>query len=776
MWAVIFLAAIGGLITQSIFAHPTAEEFFHAEWTHIDIESHLDVGESDGEAHLLDDVYLRDFQGEDSFFIHHDEDSVFMYPYDEADAYDYAEEILAEELLFEELLAEEMPELVQNEPEINPDYIRWLNDEDFGDFMPERYIYTWSPEYEFTLARAFPRVFDPRQNRPRTLTPVKCQRPHGICWAFAANAVLETHVRATTGVELIFSEEHMRFATAAESGNPFGFDRRNNGSGNMLVAQAYWMRQAMGGPVLTRHDPYTRSTEPRPMRVTESVQRTGKVTDTRRLPCLPYFETPGSESTGTYKNLIKQFVIDYGAAGIGYCHAGIMPRGYTQAVGRNGMISFFSTNHAASAQSHTAAIVGWDDNYSSGNFRVRPPGNGAWLVKNSWNYDWSDGGYFWMSYYTPIFGITAVAGYQREFTDAIYCYTPFGSFGNGVRFNERSNVLYAANIFDSTNRNSSLSAMQFFNYNINGAYAVYVAVGDRGEISDQDLLRSAVANAPVTRGNFREKGYYTIGLGNIELGADKIFAIVVRITSLSEAAYAPIEARVTNTRQSRGQSFIAIDPTGEWTDTFGEGNIAIQAVVSNGSGSSNAERLPNSANIPDPTPTPVHSPTPTPTQTGTPTPMQTPGLTGTPTPMQTPGLTGTPTPMQTPGLTGTPTPVQTPALTGTPTPIPTSTPTPIPTPTPAQGLSVSTSRLVLPSNASSRSVQVTAGESWTVTSNVRTWISISPSRGNSSGNFNITATANRSLFTTRTATITVRSGNQTRQIVVVQSARWFRVH
>jgi len=772
--------AIGVQITQNILARPTVDNIFLSEWTYIEQDSYLyeDNYLSDGDVHLLDGAYFQgDFQ---------DEDSIIIYQSEETDPDD------------EEVLDEELPGLVQSQPEINPDYIRWQNNEDFGDFMPPRYIYTWSPEYDFALARALPRVFDPRQNRPRTLTPVKCQRPHGICWAFAANAVLETHVRYTSGVELIFSEEHMRFATAAESGNPFGFNRRNNGSGNMLVAQAYWMRQPMGGPVLSRHDPYTRRTDPRPMRVTESVPRAGKVTDTRRLPCLPYFQTPGSEPTGTYQNLIKQFVFNYGAASIEYCHAGIMPRGYTQAVGRNGMISFFSTNHSASAQSHTAAIVGWDDNYSAGNFRVRPPGNGAWLVKNSWNYDWSDGGYFWMSYYTPIFGITAVAGYQRVFTDAIYCYTPFGSFGNGVRLDEISNVIYAANIFDSTNRNSALRGMQFFNYNINASYAVYVAVGDRGEMSDQNLLRSAVANGPVTRGSFREKGYYTIDLGNIALGADKIFAIVVRITTVSEVAYAPIEAQVSSARQSRGQSFIAIDPSGVWRDTFGEGNIAIQAVVSNGRGSSDSERLPNSANnTPAPTPTPVHTPTPVQTQTPTLTPVQTQTptptseLTQTPTPTSEPTQTPTPTseltqtPTPTSELTQTPTPA--PTQTHTPTPTQPQTPTPTrgasvtipiqsPTPTPVRNLSLSTSRLALPSTATSRTIEVTTGESWQVTSNVRSWISISPSRGNGNGSFTITATANRNLFTSRSATITVRSGNQVRQVVVIQSSRLFRIH
>ncbi len=33
---------------------------------------------------------------------------------------------------------------------------------------------------------------------------------------------------------------------------------------------------------------------------------------------------------------------------------------------------------------HVACIVGWDDDYAASNFSTQPPGNGAWIVKNSW--------------------------------------------------------------------------------------------------------------------------------------------------------------------------------------------------------------------------------------------------------------------------------------------------------------------------------------------------------------------------------------------------------
>lgn len=78
---------------------------------------------------------------------------------------------------------------------------------------------------------------------------------------------------------------------------------------------------------------------------------------------------------------------------------------------------------------HAIAIVGWDDNYSVDNFNegYRPPGNGAWIVKNSWGSetdyvvnensrdinrrDWgvkdengNSTGYFYISYYDKTLG------------------------------------------------------------------------------------------------------------------------------------------------------------------------------------------------------------------------------------------------------------------------------------------------------------------------------------------------------------------------------------
>ena len=54
---------------------------------------------------------------------------------------------------------------------------------------------------------------------------------------------------------------------------------------------------------------------------------------------------------------------------------------------------------------HAITVVGWDDNYSTNNFKTAPVGNGAWLIKNSWGTSNGDKGYYHVSYYDRNFAI-----------------------------------------------------------------------------------------------------------------------------------------------------------------------------------------------------------------------------------------------------------------------------------------------------------------------------------------------------------------------------------
>lgn len=109
-------------------------------------------------------------------------------------------------------------------------------------------------------------------------------------------------------------------------------------------------------------------------------------------------------------------------------------------------------NPELSGANHAVLVVGYDDNYPAENFSVRPPGDGAWLVKNSWGseqesfpnaYDrFTEGnwgllegqdeapyeatsdintGYFWISYYEGTLAEPEALAFDRAVsTDGYY--------------------------------------------------------------------------------------------------------------------------------------------------------------------------------------------------------------------------------------------------------------------------------------------------------------------------------------------------------------------
>lgn len=60
-------------------------------------------------------------------------------------------------------------------------------------------------------------------------------------------------------------------------------------------------------------------------------------------------------------------------------------------------------NNGTERSNHAVLLVGWDDSYSKDNFLITPPGDGAFILKNSWGTDFGDEGYLYISYYDTQF-------------------------------------------------------------------------------------------------------------------------------------------------------------------------------------------------------------------------------------------------------------------------------------------------------------------------------------------------------------------------------------
>ena len=207
-------------------------------------------------------------------------------------------------------------------------------------------------------------------------TDAKNQEGAGVCWSFATIATLETCILKATNKSLDLSEENLKDLAAIMSA--YGNNMKTNGGNYHLAALGYltsWL-----GPVNESDDKYS-----------DSAMLSPVLNSLVHVQNILYLQTP----TNFIDNYaIKEAIIKYGAVCADYYHDYSCYNSNTYGYYCNNQ---YTINHAIT-------IVGWDDNYSKDNFKVTPPGNGAYIIKNSWGPNWGDEGYFYISYYdTSIF-------------------------------------------------------------------------------------------------------------------------------------------------------------------------------------------------------------------------------------------------------------------------------------------------------------------------------------------------------------------------------------
>ena len=91
---------------------------------------------------------------------------------------------------------------------------------------------------------------------------------------------------------------------------------------------------------------------------------------------------------------IKRAIMAFGGV---TCALSDVPANYTEAGGTYTMIGSDSDD-----MSHAGVLIGWDDDFPKENFARTASQDGAWLVQNSYSAAWGDGGFYWVSYDTPL--------------------------------------------------------------------------------------------------------------------------------------------------------------------------------------------------------------------------------------------------------------------------------------------------------------------------------------------------------------------------------------
>ena len=358
------------------------------------------------------------------------------------------------------------------------------------------------------------------------VTTVKDQQASGNCWAFTALAVLESCILKATGEKLDLSEENMKNVIALYS--DYGWKIDTNTGGYTKMSWGYlagWL-----GPVDETDDLFDDKSTVSPI-----------LNSTIHVQNIKFLK----RSSYTDNDEIKWAVLNYGAVGTGmyFDNRYLNTRNYAY---------YYWGNNA----NHAVTIVGWDDTYSKNNFRSTPPGDGAWIVRNSWDSSWGNDGYFYVSYYDSSFAMPQVEASPYIFIlndtirfDKNYQYDIAGM--TDYFYNSTSNALYK-NKFTSTSDEYLAAISTYFEKAT--SWTATVLVND--EIKD---VLSGISTS----------GYYTFNLNKfIPVKSGDVFEVIFNITTSGDVGVPISEIYSLNKLvYAPGVSYISWDGV-NWFDLY----------------------------------------------------------------------------------------------------------------------------------------------------------------------------------------------------------------
>ncbi|MCX6362676.1 MAG: lectin like domain-containing protein [Actinobacteria bacterium] len=392
-------------------------------------------------------------------------------------------------------------------------------------------------------ASPYPAYYDLRDHGK--VTPVRSQEAYSTCWIHSAMASLESCL--LPGALFDFSENNL----ADHMGSVLDFEGRSDA----LLSTAYFAR--WDGPVLERDDPY-----PRKGRSPEGLRPLRHVQEVLYLP---------DRTSPLDNDALKWAVSTYGAVDTAMAF---------EAGFNNSATNAYCSTKAGLVLDHRVTCVGWDDGFPASRFKETPPGDGAFLIKNSWGTDWGDAGYFWISYYDANYGqeMAVFSGAESVSNyDAIYQYDALGwsrSLGTG------SDTAWFASRFHCAG-SGTIRAVSFYTAAMGSSYEVRVA----GHVAD-------VGAAPVVAaGAITLAGYHTVRLETpVAVTNGDVFVVAVRLTSPGRDDPIPLEARagLISPWAARGQSYISSDGA-SWDDLvtltgFADADVCLKAFVGASSG------------------------------------------------------------------------------------------------------------------------------------------------------------------------------------------------
>ena len=222
-------------------------------------------------------------------------------------------------------------------------------------------------------------------------SPVRYQGLMGACWAFAAAGALESALLKSFGLSIDISENNIQDTMLAYSKYGLIYFFEGGFSKNAAAYFLSWL-----GAVPEEEDTYDE---------VGKISRTMTGSGNIRVQDVVFNRVDREIVNGD--SSFKQAILKYGVLA---CRI----YGFELAMSSN---EFYNAETYAQyayniTGNHAICVVGWDDTFSRENFIETPPGDGAWICKNSWGTDFGDDGYYYISYY-----------------DTTFCSNPFDGIG-----------------------------------------------------------------------------------------------------------------------------------------------------------------------------------------------------------------------------------------------------------------------------------------------------------------------------------------------------------
>ena len=368
------------------------------------------------------------------------------------------------------------------------------------------------------------------------VSPIRNQGSMGACWTFGMTGTLESALLKATGLATDLSENNMQDTMLKYS--IYGCPQFMEGGAN-IVSTGYLLSWL--GAFIQDADTYDEMGKLSPLITTQ------KDIHVQDLMFIPNNEIPN----GTQ---LKWAILKYGSIDVTYngqsTYDDVTPY-YRPDTHSQYVNVTIPPNHAVS-------VVGWDDNYPKENFGIEPPGDGAWIVKNSWGTAFGENGFLYVSYYDKSF---------LQYDGAIFKYATAIIIENTVPYNKN----YQYDLFwgqEFKTGNSTASYMNVFEALDDDLIAAVGTIFNQSGISYKVEIFVNDVLKLTQEGVSPYLGYHTIKLNEyIPVKKGDVFKAVITSNGVPFIGLSD-----TRTHYTENISFVSFDGQ-PWQDAYDLGYI-----------------------------------------------------------------------------------------------------------------------------------------------------------------------------------------------------------